>query len=395
MTGKIGSMRLYRRHGRKCRFFETPEAFSKTACSCPIYFDSGERGKNSRQSIGTRDWARAQARLIKLVEAADNGKVSIKVPDACTAFLADCRRRNLRKSTLVSYRNTLAHFERFASMTGLLLIAETNPGVLLAFQNAREVSATDEGKQAKSLEPSTARKELQTLRAFFRFLVDQGHVAENYAKKLRPPRETRRPTLPFTQSEVEALIEAARQLENDNPSLSSATKYRAEAVLMTMLYSGLRISDVAVLERGRVNLRDGRLLLRMEKTSEPVYVRLATPAVKALSRLHAQGPFFFWSGESAPATAIGNMRRTVDRICKKAGVQGHPHRFRDTFAVRMLEKGVPIDHVSILLGHTSVKTTEKYYAPWVRSRQKLLDEAVSTLDFVAPTSENTRLTRVK
>jgi hypothetical protein len=37
---------------------------------------------------------------------------------------------------------------------------------------------------------------------------------------------------------------------------------------------------------------------------------------------------------------------------------------------------------SLLLGHTSVKTTEKYYAPCVLSRQKLLDDAVASLDFI-------------
>jgi integrase len=42
---------------------------------------------------------------------------------------------------------------------------------------------------------------------------------------------------------------------------------------------------------------------------------------------------------------------------------GHSHRLRDTFSVALLEKGVPLETVSILLGHTSIKTTEKHYAP--------------------------------
>jgi len=44
--------------------------------------------------------------------------------------------------------------------------------------------------------------------------------------------------------------------------------------------------------------------------------------------------------------------------------KGHAHRFRDTFAVELLLAGVPLERVSILLGHTSVKITEKHYAPW-------------------------------
>lgn len=44
-------------------------------------------------------------------------------------------------------------------------------------------------------------------------------------------------------------------------------------------------------------------------------------------------------------------------------VEAHPHMFRDTFAVELLLSGVPMEDVSILLGHTSIKTTEGSYAP--------------------------------
>jgi integrase/recombinase XerD len=50
--------------------------------------------------------------------------------------------------------------------------------------------------------------------------------------------------------------------------------------------------------------------------------------------------------------------------------------FRDTFAVEMLLAGVPIDQVSMLLGHSSVKITEKHYSPWVRARQEQLERSV-------------------
>jgi integrase/recombinase XerD len=53
--------------------------------------------------------------------------------------------------------------------------------------------------------------------------------------------------------------------------------------------------------------------------------------------------------------------------------------------VRLLEHDVPIRTVSRLLGHKSVITTERYYAHWVKSHQKLLDDAVAVLDFVSST----------
>ena len=67
---------------------------------------------------------------------------------------------------------------------------------------------------------------------------------------------------------------------------------------------------------------------------------------------------------------------------------GHPHRFRDTFAVSLLLSGVELSHVSILLGHASIKITERHYAPWVKARQKQLEDDVrrtwGSLDLLDP-----------
>jgi integrase/recombinase XerD len=52
------------------------------------------------------------------------------------------------------------------------------------------------------------------------------------------------------------------------------------------------------------------------------------------------------------------------------------HRLRDTFACGLVTAGVSLEHVSKLLGHTSICTKEKAYAAWVPSRQQLLDNAV-------------------
>jgi len=49
---------------------------------------------------------------------------------------------------------------------------------------------------------------------------------------------------------------------------------------------------------------------------------------------------------------------------------------RDTFAIELLLKDVPIDQVALLLGHKSIKTTEKHYAPFVKARQEQLIASV-------------------
>ncbi len=64
-----------------------------------------------------------------------------------------------------------------------------------------------------------------------------------------------------------------------------------------------------------------------------------------LEQLPLEGGYFFWKREpnSKLETASGNARRAFRQICKEAKVlNGHPHRFRDTFAVRLLQAGVPL-----------------------------------------------------
>jgi integrase len=46
---------------------------------------------------------------------------------------------------------------------------------------------------------------------------------------------------------------------------------------------------------------------------------------------------------------------------------------RDTFAVELLLSGVPLERVSVLLGHSSIRITERYCAPWTRSRQEQIE----------------------
>jgi integrase len=68
----------------------------------------------------------------------------------------------------------------------------------------------------------------------------------------------------------------------------------------------------------------------------------------------------------------------LKRVFEKAGiVKGHAHRPRDTYAVALLLEGVPMKRVSILLGHTSIRVTERHYSPWIRARQEQLEADIT------------------
>jgi integrase/recombinase XerD len=144
-----------------------------------------------------------------------------------------------------------------------------------------------------------------------------------------------------------------------------------------MRYAGLRISDAACFHQSRV-LADGSIFLYTHKTGEPVSIPVHRELEQALGQItpNAAG-YYFWSGESAVTTATDNWRRRFAQAFQRAGIEGgHPHRFRDTFAVDLLLRGVPIDQVSALLGHSAVKITEQHYLAFVAARRKQIADAV-------------------
>jgi integrase/recombinase XerD len=162
---------------------------------------------------------------------------------------------------------------------------------------------------------------------------------------------------------------------------NQATRLRILTLLMR--WSGLAIRDAVTLERRRLN-EHGELFLYRAKTGSPVYVPLPPDVAEALRNI-PPGPspnprYFFWSGNGSPKSVVGNWQRSFRRLFKIADLRSddgsskrcHPHMFRDTFAVEMLLAGVPLEQVSMLLGHKSVKITEKHYAPWVKARQEQL-----------------------
>jgi integrase len=106
-----------------------------------------------------------------------------------------------------------------------------------------------------------------------------------------------------------------------------------------------------------------------------VYCVLPDIVVKALDAApRSSESHFFWTGKSTVRSCKGKWQRRLRRLFELASlVRAHAHRFRDTFAVELLLAGVPIDGVSVLLGHSSIRITERHYAPWTRSRQEQIE----------------------
>ncbi len=149
---------------------------------------------------------------------------------------------------------------------------------------------------------------------------------------------------------------------------------RLRALVLLLRYSGLRISDAVTLTKHRI--KDGVLILRTAKTGTDVRIPLPKIALDALAAIKTDN-FYFWSGLGTKKSCVGDYQRAFKKLYELAKVEGgHAHRWRDTFAVELLLAGVPLEQVSILLGHQSIKVTERHYSPFVKARQEQLEDAV-------------------
>jgi integrase/recombinase XerD len=169
--------------------------------------------------------------------------------------------------------------------------------------------------------------------------------------------------MPLSRIEVTAILNAC----DVYPHKPNAARLRALVLLLR--YSGLRIRDAVTLARDQI--QNDKLFLYTAKTGTPVYCPLPPVAVSALNSISSAERYSFWTGHSKPKSVVGNWQRALRKLFILAGVpSAHAHRFRDTFSIELFQAGVPIERVSMLLGHQSVRVTEKHYNAWTRSRQE-------------------------
>ena len=146
-----------------------------------------------------------------------------------------------------------------------------------------------------------------------------------------------------------------------------------KAMILLLRLAGLLIRDVVTLRRDSV--RGSRLYLRTAKTGVEVFCPLPPQVVDALSAVQAKGQWFFWDGKSKPKSAVSVYQKSLARIIELAEVpRAYPHLFRHTCPTDLLSKGVSLQTVSTLLGHTSIKMTERRYSHWIKGWQDKLEE---------------------
>jgi len=350
---------IYRRHRRNCK--HRAKGRKHRHCQCPVWVDGFLSGKEIRESLKLRDWQKALER-VREWEIEDRRiqkqRMRLSIATAHQKFMADVEARKLNQATLYKYRLLFRHLDKFAESSKLEFLDQLDLDTLATFR----------AKWAEG--PRTSLKKLERLRAFMRFAEKRKWIDGNPAVDLKAPKVPNKPTLPFTREEMISILTA---LGPYGKSAGLRNGQRLKAFVLLLRYSGMRIGDAVQLGVNRI--QGNKLLLHTEKTGVHVYCVLPDIVTKALDAApHSSQNYFFWTGKSTVRSAKGKWQRRLQRLFEFARVVGgHAHRFRDTFAVELLLAGVPLDRVSVLLGHSSIRITERHYAPWTRSRQEQIE----------------------
>lgn len=351
---------VYTRHFPKC-----PKHNDRTwrRCRCPKWLYCSEWTPD-RKSAKTRSWERAET-LARKLEAGEDTLHPKTISDAVLEFIADKEQQSVSEAWLNKFR--------------LLLKKELLPWVRVnGYEMLSELTLETLGNFRKTWtgKPITRRKKQERLRSWLHFCVRHGWIRDNPAKYLSPIRSDSPPTMPLDQEEFQALLEAVEKYgagSLSSPETVTLWRTRLRALLLLMRWSGLRIGDAATLKPARI--RDGKLFLYTSKTGTPVWMPLPKSVLTALDKL-PKGEHYFWSGRGTVKSATSVYQRAFKRLAELAGLTCHPHQLRDTCAVEMLLAGVPMEQVSILLGHSSIRITERHYAPWSKARQEQLETSV-------------------
>ena len=259
----------------------------------------------------------------------------------------------LAKQSQASYRRDLEGFARWRDGAGGGLVGADRAGLFdyLAWRSGSGYS------------PRSNARLLSTLRAFFAMQVRRGARDDDPTALIDPPKLPRPLPKALNEREVEALLAT--------PDVSVPTGLRDRAMLELMYAAGLRVSELVGLPATALNLRQGVLrvtgkggkerLVPLGEEAQHWLNRYLAEARPALAGRRAPAALFLTPTAEAPTRQ--QFWETVKRAAVAAGVEPRkvtPHGLRHSFATHLLNHGADLRALQMLLGHSSLSTTQIY-----------------------------------
>lgn len=237
-----------------------------------------------------------------------------------------------------------------------------------------DIEAFVEHEQDRGLKLSTVRLKLVTLRAFLRFLIEQGYVDHEVLTRkiqIKLPESLPRAIAP---SDVTRL-------------LSVGYRVRDRALVLLLLRTGMRIGELLDTKVGEVSMQDKKIMVyQAQKTGTGRVVYFSDDAKGALERWgkeRSHDAELLFYGHGTRRLTYGGAREIFLKYLRKAGLEdkGYSiHCLRHTFVSELLNAGMRLECLQKLLGHTSVEVTRRYARLTDKTREEEYFKAMERIE---------------
>jgi integrase/recombinase XerD len=264
----------------------------------------------------------------------------------------------LADNTLAGYRRDLQGYARWLAAQGRSL-ANADREWLQRYLGTRTRTG---GRSGAGYRARSNARLLSALRHFHRLLVREGRLAVDPTLLVDAPKLPRSLPKALSETEIDSLLRAP-------PGTSLGMRDRA--MLELMYATGLRVSELVGITAAQVNLRQGVLRV-LGKGGKERLVPLGDEAAHWLKRYVAEARPVLLKGGRSDALFVSNRRAAMTRqmfwtlVRKHALVAGipaariSPHVLRHSFATHLLNHGADLRALQLMLGHTSLSTTQIY-----------------------------------
>jgi len=234
-------------------------------------------------------------------------------------------------------------------------------------------------RMTRSVRSGTSKSYHSTLRTFFGWLVAEGELTASPMARIPPPVDRPDQIEPFTGEQIDALLQAARRpgkpagKGKGKPPERRGNPRRDEAILLLLLDTGIRASELCALTCADVDLHAGQVHVREGKGGKGRPVPFSRDTKRALYQyLNERGveddtPLFLSergqvAGDGITASGLFQLVQRLGQVAGVDGVRCSPHTFRHTFAIFFLRAGGNVFTLRTLLGHESLTMTNRYVA---------------------------------
>lgn len=201
-------------------------------------------------------------------------------------------------------------------------------------------------KRDRNAAVGTIAKELRTLQAIVNKAVEWNVIDRNPLKGIKPPRDTRdRPPPFYTLEEIKKIYGAALGTLNEARwrLMFNTGMRRTEALLLQKEWIDDRGIKILSTESGRTKSGKWRLIPHNTETKKALTTLSAVDGAHVLPHIHQK-----------------SFSRAFDNTLRRAELPGSLHWTRHSYTSHLVMNGAPLRTVQILLGHSSIKTTERY-----------------------------------